>query len=161
MQLPHWLVGESLSEPEPLDSYVVSLKHPVFVAKVTQKRGWKLMLTVRASGKQRTEDWFRRLEEGAHYWAEQVFQDGPGRYKETPPEILEREDLVLPRFLLCDDEGLERVFVVHTGDPFLVVEVEHGRVLKPAFIPEQANLPSQVDEIAALLMDEIAKALVK
>lgn len=157
MNLPHWLVGEDLSEPEPIDSYLVGLQSPVCVAKVTQKRGWKVMLTLpsailngRLPGERQSELWFARMEEGAHYWAGRVLQD---EYRKKPPEILEREDLVLPRFLLCDDSDLKQVFVVHTGEPFMVVEV------LPAHLLELVMPAGPLDPVKVGLIHEMKSLL--
>jgi hypothetical protein len=128
---PVWAIGEDLAEPEPVESYLVYLRWGL-VFKVTQKRGFKLMLTVNLPHLFRTrippgQDWHSLSHAGTRLWADRVQQP---EYGLTPPEIQINETWHPPLFLLCDDipsdPGLVHTLVMHTAVPIFVAEMHSG-----------------------------------
>ncbi len=125
IKLPTWVIGEDFELVEPEDSYVVHLAKPFLVARVTQKRGGKLMLTLRAQPEAPDRDWYYLLDKAALYWALQTRDPS----YQPPPEILVNMAAVFPRFLICDDASLKRSFLVHTDKPAFVGEIKHGQLI--------------------------------
>ncbi len=132
MSLPPWAIGEDYEDRNTADNYVVHLRAPLFVAKVTQKRGSNLMLTVAGDSETwanmeaegRAPAWISLLQQAAQFWAG-VIRDPD--YAKSPPELLARPDFKPPKLLLCDSEGGSRTFLVHTPPPFFVAELVDGQ----------------------------------
>ena len=140
MKLPTWLIGENM-ECDELETYIVRPgEGALLVAKVTQKRGLKIMLTVAGPGTDDQEAWFETLRQGARFWAAQVMQK---EYVRMPPEILVKEGFVPPRFLVCDNARLDRTFIVHTAPPTFLAEV---RATIPDLVPQHPRLCSPKGE---------------
>lgn len=132
MSLPTWAIGEDYEDRTAADSYVVHLHAPLFVAKVTQKRGSNLMLTVAGDpetwadmeAERRAPAWVSLLHQAAQFWAG-VIRDPD--YAKSPPELLARPDFKPPNLLLCDSESGSRTFLVHAPTPFFVAELVDRR----------------------------------
>jgi hypothetical protein len=103
------------------------LSQPHIIVKVTQKRDLTLLLTVQSqpTGDNDLKSWYAQLHQAATFWAKAV--NDPEYAKE--PEILVNPAFVAPRFIACDNQHLDRVFVVHSGEPFFAAELVQGQAL--------------------------------
>lgn len=121
MKPPPWFIGEDLEDPAPIDNYLVRLTPPRIIAKATQKRGAKLMLTVQSQPKEgeHLKSWYSQLHQAARFWAEAVNDSD----YDHEPEILVNPAFTPPRFILADNQQVNRVFIVHSGEPFFGAEL--------------------------------------
>jgi hypothetical protein len=140
MTVPTWVVGEDWENQDAIDNHIVRLIAPHIVAKVTQKRGNKVMLTLSAGPPGYADQdalwsdptWFELLQEGARCWA--MFIRDP-EYAKHPPEILVNPSFRPPKLLMCDNGESSRTFLVHTPPPFFAMEV-----IKRQWVPSAGDV---------------------